>query len=174
MNGGGFDLMAGEPFAPGGVVLVTPDGTARQVADGLAFPNGMAVTANNRTLIVGESYANQLTAYEITDDGSLTNRRVWAELGDGVPDGICIDSEGARPVRRRAEQTLRPRTRRWRRLRHSRPQPRGLRLRPRRARPTNALHRRDRVERPREHVQGRKDRTAPYRRTGAGGRLATQ
>ena len=95
MNGGGFDMMAGEPFAPGGVVLVTPDGTARQVADGLAFPNGMAVTGDNQTLIVGESYARRLTAYEIADDGSLTNRRVWAELGDGVPDGICIDAEGA-------------------------------------------------------------------------------
>ena len=88
-------MMAGEPYAPGGVVLVTPDGTARQVADGLAFPNGMAVTADNQTLIVGESYAKRLTAYEIVGDGSLTDRRVWAELGDGVPDGICIDAEGA-------------------------------------------------------------------------------
>jgi sugar lactone lactonase YvrE len=95
INGGGFDLMAGEPYAPGGVVLVTPDGTARKVADGLAFPNGMAVTADNQTLIVGESYAKQLTAYEIAGDGSLANRRVWAELGDGVPDGICIDAEEA-------------------------------------------------------------------------------
>jgi sugar lactone lactonase YvrE len=95
VNGGGFNLMAGDPYAPGGVVLVTSDGTAHQVADGLAFPNGMAVTSDNRTLIVGESYAKRLTAYEIADDGSLTNRRVWAELGDGVPDGICIDAEGA-------------------------------------------------------------------------------
>ena len=87
--------MAGEPYAPGVVVLVTPDGTARQVADGLAFPNGMAVTADNQTLIVGESYAKRLTAFEIAADGTLTNRRVWAELGDGVPDGICIDAEGA-------------------------------------------------------------------------------
>jgi sugar lactone lactonase YvrE len=55
----------------------------------------MAVTGDNQTLIVGESYARRLTAYEIADDGSLTNRRVWAELGDGVPDGICIDVEGA-------------------------------------------------------------------------------
>ncbi len=95
VNGGGFDLMAGEPFATGGVVLVTADGAVRQVADGLAFPNGMAVTGDNQTLIVGESYARRLTAYEIADDGSLANRRVWAELGDGVPDGICIDAEGA-------------------------------------------------------------------------------
>jgi sugar lactone lactonase YvrE len=51
----------------------------------------MAVTADNQTLIVGESYAKRLTAYEIAGDGSVTDRRVWAELGDGVPDGICID-----------------------------------------------------------------------------------
>ena len=76
-------------------MLVTADGTARQVAGGLAFPNGMAVTADNRTLIVGESYAKRLTPYQIADDGSLAERRVWAELGDGVPDGICIDADGA-------------------------------------------------------------------------------
>src|SRR5262245_37764430 len=52
VNGGGFDLMAGEPFAPGVIVLVPPGGTARQVADGIAFPNGMLVTADNATLIV--------------------------------------------------------------------------------------------------------------------------
>jgi sugar lactone lactonase YvrE len=95
VNGGGFNLMAGEPFAPGVVALVTPDGAARQVADGLAFPNGMAVTSDNSTLIVAESYANRLTAFDIAADGSLANRRSWANLGDGVPDGICIDAEGA-------------------------------------------------------------------------------
>jgi sugar lactone lactonase YvrE len=95
VNGGGFDLMAGEDFAPGVVALVTPDGSARQVADGIAFPNGMHVTADNSTLIVAESYAKKLTAYEIADDGSLSEGRTWAHLGDGVPDGICIDAEGA-------------------------------------------------------------------------------
>jgi sugar lactone lactonase YvrE len=95
VNGGGFDLMAGEPFAPGVVTLVTPDGSGRQVADGLAFPNGMLVTPDNTTLIVAESYAKRLTAFTITTDGSLTNRRVWADLGDGVPDGICLDADGA-------------------------------------------------------------------------------
>ena len=95
VNGGGFNLMAGEPFAPGVVTLVTPDGSARQVADGLAFPNGMLVTRDNETLIVGESYAKRLTAFSIASDGSLANRRVWADLGDGVPDGICLDAEGA-------------------------------------------------------------------------------
>lgn len=95
VNGGGFDLMAGQDFAPGVVALVAPDGSARQVADGLAFPNGMLIMPDDRTLIVAESYARRLTAYDITADGSLTNRRVWAELGDGVPDGICADAENA-------------------------------------------------------------------------------
>jgi sugar lactone lactonase YvrE len=95
VNGGGFDLRAGEPFAPGIVALVTPEGSAHEVADGLAFPNGMLVTPDNATLIVAESYDNKLTALDIEEDGSLSNRRVWAELGDGVPDGICLDAENA-------------------------------------------------------------------------------
>ncbi len=95
VNGGGFDLMAGEPFAPGIVALATPDGSARQVADDIAFPNGMLVTPDNETLIVAESYAKRLSAFDIEADGGLSNRRVWADLGDGVPDGICLDAEGA-------------------------------------------------------------------------------
>ena len=87
--------MAGEEFAPGTIALVTPDGAARQVADDLAFPNGMAVTPDNSTLIVAESYARRLTAFDIAADGGLSNRRVWAELDDGVPDGICLDADGA-------------------------------------------------------------------------------
>jgi sugar lactone lactonase YvrE len=90
----GFDFPGGE-FAPGIVALVTPDGALRQVADGVAFPNGVAVTPDNATLILAESYGNRLTAWDIADDGSLSARRVWADLGDGVPDGICIDAEGA-------------------------------------------------------------------------------
>jgi sugar lactone lactonase YvrE len=95
VNGIGFDLMAGGEFAPGILALVTPDGSARQVADGIAFPNGMAVTPDNSTLILAESYGNRLTAFDIAADGSLANRRVWADLDDGVPDGICLDAEGA-------------------------------------------------------------------------------
>ncbi len=90
----GFNFPGGE-FAPGVLVLVTPDGSARQVADGVAFPNGMAVTPDNATLIVAESYGKKLTAFDIAADGSLSNRRVWADLGDGVPDGICLDAENA-------------------------------------------------------------------------------
>jgi sugar lactone lactonase YvrE len=74
----GFDFPGGE-FAPGLVVLATPDGTVRQVAGDVAFPNGMAITPDGGTLIVAESYASRLTAYDIGADGGLSNRRVWAE-----------------------------------------------------------------------------------------------
>jgi sugar lactone lactonase YvrE len=78
--------------APGKIALVTPDGVAREVADGLAFPNGMVVTPDNATLIVAESFARRLTAFDIGADGSLSNRRVWADV---TGDGICLDAEGA-------------------------------------------------------------------------------
>src|SRR5437588_1581678 len=76
VNGGGFDLMAGEAFAPGIVALVEPDGSARAVADDLAFPNGMLIMPDDQTLIVAESYAQRLTAFDIGTDGTLSNRRV--------------------------------------------------------------------------------------------------
>ncbi|GGL14623.1 gluconolaconase [Sphaerisporangium melleum] len=91
----GFDMMVGEAPAPGYVVHVGPDGSAREVAGGMAFPNGMAVTPDDATLIVAESYGNRLTAFDIDADGGLSNRRVWAETGEDHPDGICIDAEGA-------------------------------------------------------------------------------
>ena len=88
-----FDYLAGKPPDAGIIVLVTPDGSSRQVAGGLKFPNGMVVTPDNSTLIIGEFFAGRLTAFDIDDAGSLSNRRVWAEgLG---PDAICMDSEGA-------------------------------------------------------------------------------
>ncbi|HXB73860.1 MAG TPA: SMP-30/gluconolactonase/LRE family protein [Candidatus Acidoferrales bacterium] len=77
------------------IALVTPEGSVRQVADGGAFPNGMAVTPDNSTLILAESYAKRLSAFDIKTDGSLSNRRVWADLQGGVPDGICLDAENA-------------------------------------------------------------------------------
>jgi sugar lactone lactonase YvrE len=80
---------------PGIIALVGRDGSVRQVADGFAFPNGMAVTPDNSTLIVAESHGRRLTAFDIAADGSLSNRRVWADLGDGAPDGICIDADNA-------------------------------------------------------------------------------
>jgi sugar lactone lactonase YvrE len=94
LNGIGFDFPAGA-FAPGIIALVAPDGSVRQVADGVAFPNGMAVLPDGATLIVAESYANRLTAFDIAADGGLSNRRVWAEVGSDHPDGICLDAEGA-------------------------------------------------------------------------------
>jgi sugar lactone lactonase YvrE len=78
----------------GGIALITLDRSARQVADGFAFPNGMTVTPDNRTLIIAESHGKKLTAFDIAENGSLSSRRVWADLGDGVPDGICMDVEG--------------------------------------------------------------------------------
>jgi sugar lactone lactonase YvrE len=95
VNASGFDVRAGEEFEPGFVTLVAADGSVRQVADGIAFPNGMAVTADNSTLIVADSYRHHLVAFDIGADGGLSNRRVWADLGEGTPDGICIDAEGA-------------------------------------------------------------------------------
>ena len=95
LNNIAFDFPGGQ-FRPGLAALATPDGAVRQVADGFGFPNGMAVTPDDSTLIVAESYAHVLTAFDITPDGSLTNRRVWAHLGEAAaPDGICLDAEGA-------------------------------------------------------------------------------
>ena len=94
VNHTGFDFPGGA-FAPGTVALVRPDGSARQVADDVWFPNGMAVTPDNATLIVAESYGHRLTAFDIAPDGGLAGRRVWAALEGGVPDGICLDADGA-------------------------------------------------------------------------------
>ncbi|MBO0786686.1 MAG: SMP-30/gluconolactonase/LRE family protein [Actinobacteria bacterium] len=94
VNSIGFDFPGGE-FAPGLVVLAAPDGTVSQVADGLAFPNGMAISPDGTTLIVAESYAERLTAYDIGADGGLGNRRSWADTPGDHPDGICLDADGA-------------------------------------------------------------------------------
>ena len=88
-----FDYLAGKPPDAGIIVLVTPDGKSRKVAGGLKFPNGMVVTPDNSTLIIGESFNGRLTAFDIDAAGSLSNPRVWAEgLG---PDAICMDTDGA-------------------------------------------------------------------------------
>jgi sugar lactone lactonase YvrE len=81
-----------EDFRPGTIAVVRPDGTATQVADNIAFPNGMVITPDNSTLVVAESWANKLSAFDIESDGALSNRRVWAEVSG---DGICLDAEGA-------------------------------------------------------------------------------
>jgi sugar lactone lactonase YvrE len=91
----GYDLYAGDPPAPASLVLVTPEGEIRVVAEELEFPNGCAITPDARTLVVAESASRRLTAFDIENDGSLVQRRVFADLGDAIPDGICIDAEGA-------------------------------------------------------------------------------
>ena len=93
----GFDLQARAPFAPTTLIMVTPDGRASVVADDMHFPNGTVLTPDGRTLIVAESYGQRLAAFDVAQDGTLSNRRVWAQLhGKGVgPDGICLDREGA-------------------------------------------------------------------------------
>ena len=116
----GYSWSAPYPrFAPATIVLVTPDGEARVVANDMAFPNGTVITPDGRTLVVAESFGARLSAFDIASDGSLTNRRVWAQLDDfplpdgslsfqdygtctqqgangGLgPDGICLDAEGA-------------------------------------------------------------------------------
>jgi sugar lactone lactonase YvrE len=88
VNGGGFD-------GPGSILVITPDGAVREVADGIEFGNGMVVTPDGSTLIVAESWANRLSAFDIAADGTLSRRRVWARLGAGTPDGICLDVSGA-------------------------------------------------------------------------------
>jgi len=93
INGADFDFVGGAAPTPGYIKLITPDGHMRQVAGDIAFPNGMVITPDNRTLIISESFARQLTAFDIDPDGGLSNRRVFA--GDVAPDGITMDAEGA-------------------------------------------------------------------------------
>jgi sugar lactone lactonase YvrE len=88
----GFDMFGGASPASAALLRVDPDGTAREVADDLSFANGMVVTADHSTLLVAESVGKRITAFDLADDGSLRNRRVWAELPDN-PDGIGIDAD---------------------------------------------------------------------------------
>jgi sugar lactone lactonase YvrE len=105
----GFDLMAGAPLTPGRLLRVDPDGSVTQAADDLWFPNGSVITESN-VLLVGETFGNRVTAFDIADDGSLVNRRIWAQFGDLpgsrdlevalgqlsiAPDGCCLDAAGA-------------------------------------------------------------------------------
>jgi len=91
----GFDLHKNETPRGTTLVMVAPDGVARAVAEDMMFPNGMVITPDGKTLIVGETFGRRLTAFDIDADGSLTNRRLWADLGKSLPDGICLDAENA-------------------------------------------------------------------------------
>jgi sugar lactone lactonase YvrE len=93
INGADFDFVGGGAPEPGYIKVVTPDGQLRQVAGDIQFPNGMVITPDGRTLIISESFAGRLTAFDIDGDGGLSGRRVFA---DGLgPDGITMDAEGA-------------------------------------------------------------------------------
>jgi sugar lactone lactonase YvrE len=91
----GFDFERGEKPRATCVVRVDPDGVARVAARELRFPNGSVITPDGRTLVVGESFGNCLTAFTIAADGSLSGRREWAKLEGATPDGICLDAENA-------------------------------------------------------------------------------
>lgn len=91
----GFDLDGGVDPVPTVLIRVDVDGSAHVVADQLRFPNGTVITPDGRTLVIGESWAGCLTAFDVADDGSLSRRREWAKLSGAVPDGICLDAEGA-------------------------------------------------------------------------------
>lgn len=91
----GFDLEAGAPPVPADLALVTPDGDVRIAAGELRFPNGTVITEDGRTLVVAESFGACLTAFDVAEDGSLSGRREWARLEGALPDGICLDAEGA-------------------------------------------------------------------------------
>ncbi len=106
----GFDYLNDQPFAPTKLILVHPNGDTKVVADNMAFPNGTVITPDDKTLIIAETFSARLTAFDIMDDGSLTERRVWANLKSLAPDGICLDAEGgiwvAAPGRRRVVRVL--------------------------------------------------------------------
>lgn len=104
----GWDLMSGAPAQTTCLIRVDPDGRASVAADDLMFPNGTGITADGKTMIISESFAGRLSAFDIATDGTLSGRRVWAQLGDvptefhgdipdtvSVPDGLCLDAEGA-------------------------------------------------------------------------------
>lgn len=91
----GSDLFNGAAVQPTNLVLVTADGKAREVAQGMLVPNGPVITPGGKTLIVAETYGKKLTAFTIQSDGALSNQRVFADLAGAEPDGICLDAEGA-------------------------------------------------------------------------------
>src|SRR4030095_4796083 len=91
----GFDLNGGAAHRATNLALVHPDGRVEGASDDMMFPNGTVITPDGRTLIVGETFRAQLTAFDVGADGQLSNRRVWAPLERAVPDGICLDAEGA-------------------------------------------------------------------------------
>lgn len=91
----GYDLLAGEAPNTADLIMVPMSGQPKVVASGLEFPNGAVITQDGRTLIIAETFGHKLSAFDRAADGTLSNRRVWAHLGERTPDGICLDAEGA-------------------------------------------------------------------------------
>ena len=91
----GFDMYGGAAPKETCVIAVEPDGTARVAAEGLSFPNGSVISADGTTLMVGESMASRISAFDIAADGTLSNRRIWAQIDGATVDGMCLDAEGA-------------------------------------------------------------------------------
>ena len=91
----GFNSHDGSPAQLADLIRVEPDGRASIAAKGFAFPNGAVITPDGGTMVIGETRANRLTAFDVAADGALSNRRVWADLGENYPDGVCLDAEGA-------------------------------------------------------------------------------
>jgi len=106
----GFDYFNNKPFSPTKLILVYPNGDMKVVAENMAFPNGTVITPDDKTLIIAETFAARLTAFDIMEDGLLTERRVWANLKSLAADGICLDIEGgiwvAAPGRGRVARVL--------------------------------------------------------------------
>jgi sugar lactone lactonase YvrE len=90
----GFDSEGGAEFATATLIRVSPVGAVSEVAADLMFPNGAVITPDGSTLIVGETYGSQYTAWDIAGDGTLSNRRLWANVEGSAPDGCCLDAEG--------------------------------------------------------------------------------
>ncbi len=91
----GSDIESGGEPTPASLMCVHPDGSVRVVAENLSFPNGSVITPDGKTLIVGESFGARMTAFDIASDGSLSGQRVWAQLPGAIPDGCCLDADGA-------------------------------------------------------------------------------
>ncbi|MFX1573413.1 MAG: SMP-30/gluconolactonase/LRE family protein [Promethearchaeota archaeon] len=106
----GFDYFNNATFLPTFVLLVLPDGTIKKVADDMACPNGAVITPDNKTLIIAETFSTRISAFDIQKNGSLSNRRIWADFKSVAPDGICLDNQGgiwaAAPGRHRVVRVL--------------------------------------------------------------------
>lgn len=91
----GYDRHAGEAPRSTCLIRVDPDGSLHRAAEDLMFPNGTVITPDGKTMIVAETYAHRLTAFDVAADGTLARRRLFAALDGRFPDGICLDAEGA-------------------------------------------------------------------------------